>query len=73
MYRGDSTVLEFLQGLPGHKTVVLEVPPTAENLATVAFGILSPAYRDTYGNHLQLERVRIYETPNNWADCLRQS
>jgi 6-pyruvoyltetrahydropterin/6-carboxytetrahydropterin synthase len=73
VYRGDSAVLEFLQGLPGHKTVVLEVPPTAENLATVAFGILSPAYRDTYGNHLQLERVRIYETPNNWADCLRQN
>jgi 6-pyruvoyltetrahydropterin/6-carboxytetrahydropterin synthase len=73
VYRGDHTVLEFLQGLPGHKTVVLEVPPTAENLATVAFGILNPVYRDTYGNHLQLERVRIYETPNNWADCLRQS
>ena len=72
VYRNDSTVLDFLQTLPGHKTVVLDVPPTAENLATVAFGILSPAYRDTYGNHLQLERVRIYETPNNWADCLRQ-
>lgn len=72
VYRGDSTVLDFLQALPGHKTVVLDVPPTAENLASVAFGILSPAYRDTYGNHLQLERVRIYETPNNWADCLRR-
>lgn len=72
VYRNDQTVLGFLQTLPGHKTVVLDVPPTAENLATVAFGILSQAYRDTYGNHLQLERVRIYETPNNWADCLRQ-
>ena len=71
VYRNDATVLEFLQSLPGHKTVVLDVPPTAENLATVAFGILAPAYRDTYGNHLKLERVRIYETPNNWADCLR--
>ncbi|MBI1174635.1 MAG: 6-carboxytetrahydropterin synthase QueD [Sideroxydans sp.] len=72
VYRGDTAVLEFLQTLPGHKTVVLDVPPTAENLATVAFAILSPAYRDVYGNHLQLERVRLYETPNNWADCLRQ-
>lgn len=71
VYRGDAPVLEFLQGLPGHKTVVLDVPPTAENLAIVAFDILNPAYRDTYGNHLQLERVRIYETPNNWADRLR--
>jgi 6-pyruvoyltetrahydropterin/6-carboxytetrahydropterin synthase len=71
VYRGDKAVLEFLQTLPGHKTVVLDVPPTAENLAIVAFNILNPAYRDTYGNHLQLERVRIYETPNNWADRLR--
>ncbi len=70
VYRGDKAVLEFLQSLPGHKTVVLEVPPTAENLATIAFNILQPAYRDLYGNHLHLERVRIYETPNNWADHL---
>jgi len=71
VYRGDKEVLEFLQSLPNHKTVVLDVPPTAENLAIVAFDILNPAYHDTYGNHLQLERVRIYETPNNWADRLR--
>lgn len=73
VYRGDKQVREFLDTMAGHKTVVLEVPPTAENLAMVAFGILNPAFRDVYGNQLQLERVRIYETPNNWADCLRQN
>jgi len=71
VYRGDHRVLDFLNGLPGHKTVVMDAPPTAENLAALAFRILSSAYRDTYGNHLRLERVRLYETPNNWADCLR--
>ncbi len=71
VYRGDKPVLDFLQSLPGHKTVVLDVPPTAENLATIAFNILKPVYRDTYGNHLHLEQVRIYETPNNWADHRR--
>ncbi len=71
VYRGDKAVLDFLNALPEHKTVVLDVPPTAENLATVAFSILDSAYRDTYDNRLRLERVRIYETPNNWADCLR--
>ncbi len=71
VYRGDKAVLDFLNTLPEHKTVVLEVPPTAENLATVAFNILDGAYRDTYDNRLRLERVRVYETPNNWADCLR--
>lgn len=71
VYRGDRAVLDFLNGLPEHKTVVLDVPPTAENLAMFAFRTLDGAYRDTYGNRLRLERVRIYETPNNWADCLR--
>ena len=73
VYRNDRTVLDFLNGLPEHKTVVLDAPPTAENLAATAFSLLDGAYRDIYGNHLRLERVRIYETPNNWADCLRKA
>ena len=71
VYRGDDSVLAFLNTIPGHKTVVLDVVPTAENLAKAAFKLLDPAYRDTYNNHLTLERVRLYETPNNWADFLR--
>ena len=68
VYRGDKAVLDFLNTLPGHKTVVMDVIPTAENLAKVAFDLLHDAYRDTFGNHLRLERVRLFETPNNWAD-----
>lgn len=71
VYRGDTAVLEFLNSLPQHKTVVLELIPTAENLAATAFTILDPLYRDIYGNNLRLERVRLYETPNCWADALR--
>jgi len=71
-FRGDRLVLDMLAAIPDHKTVVLDVVPTAENLATEAFRILDPAYRDLYGNHLQLERVRLYETPNCWADALRE-
>lgn len=71
VYRGDATVMTMLNAIPNHKTVVLDVVPTAENLAAEAFRILEPAYRDIYGNHLQLERVRLYETPNCWADALR--
>ena len=69
VYRGDKVVCEFLATLPDHKTIVLEVVPTVENLAQIAFDILDPAYQDTYGNCLRLQQVRIYETPNNWADC----
>lgn len=71
-YRGDSVVIDFLASMPGHKTVVLDVVPTAENLAAEAFRILEPAYHDVYGNDLRLERVRLYETPNCWADAERE-
>jgi len=69
---GDTAVVQFLQSLPNHKTVLLECIPTAENLAEQAFAILDVVYRDTYGNQLRLERVRLYETPNCWADAIRK-
>lgn len=73
VFAQDHAVKDFLATLPGHKTVVLDAVPTAENLARIAFDILAPRYRDTYGNHLRLERVRLYETPNCWADALHGS
>lgn len=71
VFRGDTVVAEFLASMPDHKTVVLDVVPTAEHLAEEAFRILDPLYRDSFGNSLRLERVRLYETPNCWADALR--
>ena len=71
VYRDDRAVVDFLASLPGHKTVLLPVVPTAENLAAEAFRLLDAAYLDTYGNQLRLQRVRLYETPNNWADAER--
>jgi len=71
VYRGDSSVVGFLASLPDHKTVLLEAVPTVENLAAIAFAKLNPVYVDKYGNHLRLERVRLYETPNCWADASR--
>jgi len=70
-YRGDRAVVDFLQSMPGHKTVILDVIPTAENLAAEAFRTLEPLYTGVYKNQLRLERVRLYETPNCWADALR--
>jgi len=71
VFAGDRAVVDLLAKLPGHKTVVLDRVPTAENLARIAFERLDAVYRDTYGNHLRLERIRLYETPNCWADALR--
>jgi 6-pyruvoyltetrahydropterin/6-carboxytetrahydropterin synthase len=69
VYQGDTEILNFLNSLPQHKTVVMTTVPTAENLAAEAFRILKAEYHDTFGNHLKLERVRLYETPNSWADA----
>jgi 6-pyruvoyltetrahydropterin/6-carboxytetrahydropterin synthase len=71
VYRGDTPVLTFLNSMPGHKTVILDNVPTAENLASIAFAILDPVYQATLSNQLRLQRVRIYETPNCWADATR--
>ena len=68
-WREDGAVVDFLATLPEHRTVLFDRPPTAEHLASTAFAVLDRAYRDEYGNHLRLERVRIYETPNCWADA----
>jgi 6-pyruvoyltetrahydropterin/6-carboxytetrahydropterin synthase len=68
-WREDRIVLEFLAQLPQHRTVVFDEPPTAEHLALAAFTVLERAYTSRYGNGLKLERVRLYETPNCWADC----
>ncbi|MEO6823493.1 MAG: 6-carboxytetrahydropterin synthase QueD, partial [Nitrosospira sp.] len=40
--------------------------------ALASFRILDAAYQDSYGNHLRLERVRLFETPNCWADATRE-
>ena len=70
VYKDDKTVLDFLNSLENHKTVIFPSVPTAENMAAEAFRILKNQYKDTYGNHLKLERVRLFETPNSWADAL---
>ena len=69
VHKDDKTVLDFLNSLPNHKTVIFPTVPTAENMAAEAFKILKNQYLDTYGNHLKLDRVRLYETPNSWADA----
>jgi 6-pyruvoyltetrahydropterin/6-carboxytetrahydropterin synthase len=67
-YEKDTVVLEFLNSIPGHKTVVIDSIPTVENLAQAAFNILAAVYKDRYGTGLRLHRVLLHETPNCWAE-----
>lgn len=68
VYAQDGAVVEFLRSLPEHKTVVLNCVPTAENLARRAFEILAPLIESRYGKKLRLRKIRLYETPNSWAE-----
>ena len=67
-YEKDTVVREFLESLPGHKTVIIGCIPTVENLAQTAFDILKPVYHDRYGTGLRLQKVVLHETPNCWAE-----
>jgi 6-pyruvoyltetrahydropterin/6-carboxytetrahydropterin synthase len=67
-YEKDQVVREFLDSIPGHKTVVIDRIPTVENLAQTAFDILNAAYKDRYGTGLRLHKLVLHETPNCWAE-----
>ncbi len=71
VYQGDTRVCAFLETMPEHKTVVINRIPTAENLAAIVFERLASVYEAHYGVNLQLAKVRLYETPNCWADVVR--
>ena len=68
-YAKDHAVIQCLNSLPGHRTVTFDAPPTAEHLAVTALRVLVPVFADAYGKRLRVEQVRIYETPNCWADA----
>ena len=68
----DEKLVAFLASLPNHKTVIMEHVPTVENLANAAFAILQPVFNKAFGGRLELSAVRLYETPNCWADVHHQ-
>ena len=73
VFEGDTRVREFLESMSDHKTVVLDRIPTVENLAAIAFDLLAQVYDAHYGVNLRLHQVRLYETPNCWADVVREA
>ncbi len=71
VYAKDAPVVDFLHSIPGHRTGLFDAPPTAEHLAITALRILERAFAAAYGTRIRVEQVRIYETPNCWADAVR--
>lgn len=66
--KSDNELINFLSTIKGHKTVVLNEVPTVENIAEYIFQVLAPEIKKQYKNKLHLTNVRLYETPNCWAD-----
>lgn len=68
VYEKDHEVINFLATLKDHKTVIFPKVPTAENMALVAMERLKKVFYDNYQTMIIPIKVRLYETPNNWAD-----
>ncbi|MDC0422675.1 6-carboxytetrahydropterin synthase QueD [Methylophilaceae bacterium] len=68
VYENDHEVVEFLKTIKDHKTVIFPKVPTAENMALVAFESLKGDFKEKYNQSIVPIKVRLYETPNNWAD-----
>ena len=69
VYKDDTVVLKFLESLDDHKTVIFPLVPTAENMALVAMEKLKISFDKEFGLLINPFKVRLYETPNNWADA----
>jgi 6-pyruvoyltetrahydropterin/6-carboxytetrahydropterin synthase len=68
VFEQDLEVINFLNTLDDHKTVILKKVPTAENMALIAMQLLKDSFQKKYGEQITPVKVRLYETPNNWAD-----
>ncbi len=64
----DQGFAERTKARLGQKLYVVPFPPTAECLARHWFERLSPAIAERSGGNAQLVGVRVWETPNCWAD-----
>ena len=68
VYDKDQEVVDFLSTLKDHKTVTLSKVPTAENMALIAFESIKEVFKEKFSDSIIPVKVRLYETPNNWAD-----
>jgi 6-pyruvoyltetrahydropterin/6-carboxytetrahydropterin synthase len=70
VYQDDKEIVNFLNTLPNHKTVIFPVVPTVENMASEAYRILSVEFNKRFNHQLKIKQIRMYETPNSWADAI---
>jgi len=66
IYEGDTIMRSFFSNCHDDEFCVLVVPfiPTAENISAWCYGQLRPHFPDS----IEIVNVRVFETPNSWAD-----
>lgn len=77
VYEGDHDARRALSYMEdtdlAHRTVVLPVVPTSENLAQFVFRYLAPEVTKAFGDSIKLVSVVFYETPNSYAEITLDS
>lgn len=68
VWEDDRRLVQFLQE-DGHKHVVVPFVPTAEHLALYAREQISKLLDEHTDGRVQVAHIRLYETPNSWADA----
>ena len=64
----DAWGLGLVQGVEGMKVYLMDAVPTAENLARHWADLLVPRVENRTQGLAKLSHLRVYETPNCWAD-----
>jgi 6-pyruvoyltetrahydropterin/6-carboxytetrahydropterin synthase len=68
VYSGDELALNAVKHMgDGHRTVIVDFIPTAENLARWAFEQIQPLISTAYGTRLRLVAMHVRETPKSLA------
>jgi len=67
-WENDPLIDDIRKLCTGMKLMILPVIPTAENLAQVWFDADYLSVRIRSNGNAKLESVRVWETPNCWAD-----
>lgn len=69
VYEMDNSMINALVCLgPMHQTVALDRVPTVENLVQIAAEKIHMLIASSRTTDMVLHHVRLYETPNCWAD-----
>lgn len=72
VYQEDKQALSALAMMDdGHRTVIVDFIPTAENLAKWAFEQVEPHIQSVYGNKLRLVAMHVRETPKSTASWIK--